>query len=225
VAEDLIRGTGNVTVSNCTLTTQTKVCIAPQGGSWTLLDDVIAGSGITWGPVLTASAVNPPQVGGMMLGCLLSAPLDIAPGTSGLYVHGNTITATPNPINIASQLPYTVANVTIDGNTIINNGGAQGNGNCLKEFAGALAAGRQVTFTNNKCSMPGITIGPSNWYSAYVTVLDPTLAQFTFGGNVYAHPSGYSYQLPNPPPWLTFCVGGQTAPTFYQAVPAGDTQN
>jgi hypothetical protein len=161
-----------------------------------------------------------------VIGCTLAVPVTVGPGCTGIYLHGNTITTTPYCINVngpVSTFPaLTVQQLTIDGNTLANNGA---NGAAIKFFAGwTQAPGNQAVVTNNTYSQGGVQIGPGNYFSASVAALCPDLSQITFKGNVWGKPSYYSYQLPQTPPFHSFLVGGDTAPTFYQPCPAGDLQ-
>lgn len=234
-AEHLIRGTGaNVTIENCTLANlqsvgaaASKDAISPQGGDfWSIVNCTVgAGGPITFGPILTAQAVNPPLVTHAQIrNCTLSVPINIGPGCTGVCIHGNAITTSPYAINLngpVSNFPnLSISNVSIDSNQIVNNGA---NGASIKFFNGwTQSSGIQATVTNNTYTETGVQIGPSNYFSAALIALCPDLSQISFSGNVWGMPAGFDYHLPQATPFHPFCVGGTVGPANYVPLPSGD---
>jgi hypothetical protein len=235
VSEHLIRGTGNrITVQGCTLANlqsvgaaASKDATAPQGGSyWSIVNNTYGlGGPLSVGPILTTQAVNPPVVINTEIrNNVLFVPININPGTSGIFIHVNQITTSPNALNIngpVSSFNYlSIKGLTFSGNTVVNNGTT---GSMLKGFAFAISDLAQIL--NNTYSQTGVVIGPSNYFSASATILDTTEASYNFSGNVYSHPEYFSYQLSQTVPYTSFCVGQPIGAQNYHQVPVGDVQN
>lgn len=234
-SEHLIRGTcDRLTIDGGTLVNYqggvvdtNKDAISPQGGSyWSICNTTIGvGGPITFGPILTNTAVNPPVIiNSIVRNCNLSVPVNIDPGTSGILIDHNNIITSPNGLNITGQntnFPYlSINNLTFSNNIVVNNGTT---GSMFKGFAGALSDVAQIK--NNNYTQDNVVIGPTNYFSASVTILDKTEGSYNFSGNVYGKPEYYSYQLPQVPPFHSFCVGGIVGPNNFVVCPSSDIQN
>jgi hypothetical protein len=228
--QDVVRGTGiNLVIADNGIANATGLAaIAFQGGDHcSIVGNTVSGGPIQVGPILTTQAVNPPTCAQVQVaGNTISGTcINVDPGCFQVSLFSNAITATPSCINVngpsTAHPTLDVRQLWIYGNNLNNNGA---NGSPIKFFANwTSGSGVQAWIDATTTTQPGVTIGPSDYYSASFTALCPDLSQIKFGGsssNTWGAPKSYS----GVPVGDSFLVGGQTAASQYQAVPKGDVQ-
>lgn len=228
--QDVVRGTGiNLVIANNIITNATGLAaIAYQGGDHcSIVGNTVSGGPIEVGPILTTQAVNPPTCAQVQVAenTISHTCINVDPGCFQVSLFSNAMAATPTCINVngpsAAHPTLDVKQIWIYGNDLYNNGA---NGSPIKFFSNwTSGAGIQAWIDDTVTTQIGVTIGPSNYYSASFTALCPDLSPIKFGGsspNTWGKPAGYV----GVPVGDSFLIGGQTAASQYQAAPKGDKQ-
>ena len=206
--EDLIRGTGNVTVSNPTLSIGQKCCIAPQGGSWAILNPTITTTGnaaaIAIGPVTTAQAWasgNIPTVTNTeLIGGSINGAVNIGPGVAHIFVGSGLIEAdNASGINVQSATTGTLNGVS----TTLSSVDVEIVGETFKNLGTDGAAvtyfpsfGTGAVLTGNTYIAPKVS--NSNYFASNLKIGDGNLSGFAaIGGNSWQTLVNNGFKAPN----------------------------